>query len=408
MNCRFCGNKLSHTLVDLGNSPLSNGYLNKETVSKPELYYPLRVQVCDNCWLVQAESFLPPSEIFNQDYAYFSGISETWLAHCKSYASNMISRFNLTANHFVVEIAANDGSLLGFFADYGINCLGVEPTSSTAAAAKQKGIVILEDFFGEDLAKAMKQKFSEADLIVANNVLAHVPDISDFVKGFSCLLNPNGVATFEFPHLLKLVKEVQFDTIYHEHFSYLSLHTVDRIFKHNGLEIFDVDQLNTHGGSLRVYAHRGNTGTHKKTDNVSRILALEKISGVEERLFYTDFQRKVDRIKYDLLSFLIEAKLKGKKVLGYGAAAKGNTLLNYAGVKPDLLPSVIDRNKAKQNKYLPGSHIPVVAEETLKMIKPDYVLILPWNIKAEIMKQLSYIRDWGGQFVLAVPKLELL
>ncbi len=407
MKCRFCQNPLTLTLIDLGNAPLSNGYLDKVTITKPEVFYPLKVQICDKCWLVQADSFSPPSEIFHQDYAYFSGVSKTWLSHCKKFTNNMISRLNLTSNDLVVEIAANDGSLLNFFKEFGIDCLGVEPTASTALAARKKGLEILQDFFGNNLAKTIKQQYGNANLLIANNVLAHVPDINDFVKGFTSLLAPNGIASFEFPHLLKLIKGVQFDTIYHEHFSYLSLHTVEKIFKHNGLNIFDVEQLSTHGGSLRVYAQRADTGTQSISDNVATILLNEKISGVEGTQLYSSLQDKADKIKYELLSFLIAAKQQGKKVIGYGAAAKGNTLLNYAGVKPDLLAAVVDRSSAKQNKYLPGSHIPILAEELLKEIKPDYILILPWNIKIEITEQLSYIRSWGGQFVLAVPELEV-
>jgi len=405
MKCRHCHTELHLSFIDLGTAPPSNAYLTLSSLSTPEKHYPLRVLVCNECWLVQTEDYANADELFSADYAYFSSFSSSWLAHAEHYVEAMINRFALTTDSLVIEVAANDGYLLQYVKAHGVPCLGIEPTTSTANAARAKGIEIVEDFFGVVLAQALVEQGKAADLTAANNVLAHVPDINDFVAGFALLLKPSGVATFEFPHLLRLVADNQFDTIYHEHYSYLSLTAVQRIFADNGLQVFDVEELTTHGGSLRVYAQRSDKGDRAISPNVARLLAIETEAGITTPVFYNGFQAKADKVKNDFLGFLIDAKRAGKTVAGYGAAAKGNTLLNYAGVRPDLLPYVVDRNPAKQHKFLPASRIPIVDEIQLQQTKPDYVLILPWNLRPEIRTQLAYIRDWGGQFVTAVPHL---
>jgi len=407
MKCRHCGSELNLPLVDLGSAPPSNAYLTEQTLHAPEKWFPLRVLVCERCWLVQTEDFAQANELFDAEYSYFSGFSSSWLAHSERYVTDMVARFKLTADSHVVEIAANDGYLLQYVKARNIPCTGVEPTASTAAAARGKGIPIVEDFFGMRLAKKLAAQGKQADLTAANNVLAHVPDINDFVSGFAVLLKPLGVATFEFPHLLKLIAENQFDTIYHEHFSYLSLTAVNRIFSANGLTVFDVEEHSTHGGSLRVFAQRGDTGQHAHSARVDELLEREAQAGMLNAANYTGFQASTDRVKNNFLEFLLEAKRQGKTVAAYGAAAKGNTLMNYAGIRPDLLPFVVDRNPAKQGKFMPGSRIPIVAENRLKDAKPDYVVILPWNLKAEVMQQLEYVRTWGGQFVTAVPEMQI-
>ena len=407
MKCRHCQTELTLPLIDLGAAPSSNAYLTIQTLHAVEPHFPLRVLVCSECWLVQTEDYAVADELFSADYAYFSSFSTTWLRHAERYVDEMVVRFGLDAASRVIEIAANDGYLLQFVAKRGIPCLGIEPTASTAAAARARGIEIVEVFFGVGVAKQLLAAGQSADLVAANNVLAHVPDINDFVAGFPLLLKPAGVATFEFPHLLQLVSKNQFDTIYQEHYSYLSLTSVQRIFSANGLSVFDVEELPTHGGSLRVYAQRSDSGSQPVSPNVAELLEREAAAGMREAAFYAGFQARADWVKNDLLAFLIEAQRAGKTVAGYGAAAKGNTLLNYAGVRPDLLPYVVDRNPAKQNKFLPGSRIPIVAEQRLRQTRPDYVLILPWNLRDEVMAQLAYIRDWGGQFVTAVPGLEI-
>lgn len=407
MKCRHCSAELSLSLIDLGSAPPSNAYLNEDTLRSPEKWFPLRVLVCTECWLVQTEDYAGAEELFSADYAYFSSFSTSWLQHAEDYAARMTERFGLDSNSHVVEIAANDGYLLQYFKLRGIPCLGIEPTASTAAAARAKGIEVVEDFFGIRLASTLVSQGKQADLTAANNVLAHVPDINDFVSGFAQLLKPTGVATFEFPHLLRLLEENQFDTIYHEHFSYLSLTSVTRIFEQNGLTIFDVEELTTHGGSLRVFAQRIDSGGYQTSPVVKEILAREVTIGMQTQTYYAGFQEKTDKVKDDFITFLIEAKRSGKRVVAYGAAAKGNTLMNYAGVRPDLIPCVIDRNPAKQGKYMPGSRIPIVDEPSILAGKPDYVLILPWNLRSELMTQLAYIREWGGKFVTAVPTLEV-
>jgi hypothetical protein len=407
MKCRHCASELKLPLVDLGSAPPSNSYLTEHTLHAPEKWFPLRVLVCEQCWLVQTEDFTQADALFDADYAYFSGFSTSWLAHAEHYVADMSARLNLGAQSHVVEVAANDGYLLQYVKARGIPCTGIEPTASTAAAARAKGIPIVEAFFGTDLARSLVADGKQADMTTANNVLAHVPDINDFVGGFAILLKAHGVATFEFPHVLKLLTETQFDTIYHEHFSYLSLTAVQRVFAANGLTVFDVEELPTHGGSLRVFAQRTDTGNHAASPRVLEVLTAERTSGMLSADYYRDFQARTNRIKYELTRFLLDAKRGGMRVAAYGAAAKGNTLLNYAGIRADLIDFVVDRNPAKQNKFMPGSRIPIVSEERLKQAKPDYVLILPWNLKAELSDQLAYVNNWGGRLVTAIPYLEI-
>lgn len=408
MKCRHCDTELTLPLIDLGSSPPSNAYLTTETLKAPEKWFPLKVLVCKNCWLVQTEDYTGASELFDADYAYFSSFSDSWLKHAEHYVAQMTERFQLNTQSLVIEVAANDGYLLQYVKQKNIPCLGIEPTHSTANAAREKGLEIVEEFFGVSLAKELVAQGKQASLTGANNVLAHVPDINDFVSGFSLLLKPDGVATFEFPHLLQLVQHTQFDTIYHEHFSYLSLTAVQRIFDLNGLAVFDVEALSTHGGSLRVFAQRKDLGVRPTEKAVNDLLLLEKNSGITSEGYYANFQDRANTIKNDLIAFLIDAKKQGKRTIAYGAAAKGNTLINYAGIREDLITFVVDRNPAKQNKYLPGSRIPIVNEQTIRESKPDYVLILPWNLTSEVTTQLSYIREWSGKFVTAIPHLKIL
>ncbi len=405
MKCRHCGMYLDLPLVDLGSAPPSNAYLTAESLHAPEKWFPLRVMVCKECWLVQTEDFTHAEELFNEEYAYFSSVSKSWLEHSERYAVEMTERFGLTATSHVVEVAANDGYLLQFFKKARIPSTGVEPTASTAASARKKGIDIVEKFFGISLAQSLRADGKHADLTVANNVLAHVPDINDFVAGFAILLKEQGVSTFEFPHLAKLIAEHQFDTIYHEHFSYLSLTAVEKIFSQNGLSVFDVQKHQTHGGSLRVFAQRSDTGEHIQTENVARTLEEEAAAGMKDTAYYGGFQAVTEQVKDDLLSFLLEAKRQGKSIAAYGAAAKGNTMMNFAGIRNDLISYVVDRSPSKQNKFMPGSRIPIVNESMICETKPDYILILPWNIKNEIMEQLEYVRAWGGRFITAIPNL---
>lgn len=406
MKCRHCGSELHRPFLDLGSAPPSNAYLTPAALNAPEVWYPLRLLVCEQCWLVQTEDHAGREALFSADYAYFSSFSSSWLRHAQAYVQAMRQRFGLGAQSCVAEVAANDGYLLQYVQQAGIPCYGIEPTASTAAAARAKGIDVVERFFGVELARELAAQGRQADLMAANNVLAHVPDINDFVAGFALLLKPAGVATFEFPHLLCMVRECQFDTAYHEHYSYLSLTSVQRIFATNGLQVFDVEQLPTHGGSLRVYAQRSD-GPHQPTPAVAGLLAAEQAAGMTAPAFYAGFQREAVRIKHELLDFLLQAQGAGLKVAAYGAAAKGNTLLNFAGVRPDLLPYVVDLNPAKQGHGMPGSRIPIVDEAYLKADRPDRVLILPWNLREEITAQLAYIREWGGKFVAAVPRLQV-
>jgi hypothetical protein len=408
MRCRHCRAEVSLQLIDLGSAPPSNAYLTESTLSHPEKWLPLAVMVCVSCWLVQAVASPGSAELFDEDYAYFSSFSDTWLKHAERYVEAMVERFGLNGDSHVVEVASNDGYLLQYVKERRIPCLGIEPTAGTAAAARLKGIETLQEFFGVEIARLLAAQGRQADLIVANNVLAHVPDIDGFSAGVTALLKPQGAATFEFPYLKRLIEHSQFDTIYHEHFSYLSFAAVEHIFSANGLVAFDVEELGTHGGSLRVFAQRQDAGRHDIGERVVRLRDAEAAAGMLNVGYYSGFQEHADKVKDDLLTFLLTAKRRGERVAAYGAAAKGNTLLNYAGIRPDLIPFVVDRNPAKQGKFMPGSRIPIVAEERLGREQPGYVVILPWNLKAEIMQQLDYIREWGGQFVTAVPHLEVV
>ena len=405
MKCRHCAAELEKVCLDLGSAPPSNAYLSEAALRAPEVWYPLRLLVCERCWLVQTEDHAGREALFSADYAYFSSFSSSWLAHARAYVEAMRSRFALTPASLVSEVAANDGYLLRYVRDAGIPCFGVEPTASTAAAARALGLEIVERFFGVALGQELAAAGKQVDLVAANNVLAHVPDINDFVGGFTALLKPDGVATFEFPHLLRLLAENQFDTVYHEHYSYLSLNAVARVFERNGLAIFDVEALTTHGGSLRVFAQRVDTGRRSATAAVNRVLGDEVGAGLTTAAGYEGFQARVDKVKDDFVSFLVDARRAGRKVAAYGAAAKGNTLMNYAGVRPDLVSYVVDRNPAKQGRFMPGSRIPIVDEEHLRADRPDDVVLLPWNLRDELMAQLDYVRGWGGRFVTAVPEL---
>ena len=407
MKCRHCGSDVSHVLVDLGVAPPSNAYLTKMALKRPEKFFPLRVLVCESCWLVQAEAYSRAAELFNEEYAYFSSFSTEWLEHSKRYVDEMAMRFGLGSSSTVVEVAANDGYLLQYVKEKSIGCYGIEPTASTANAARQKGIEIVQDFLSTSLAQQLRNQGKTADLVVANNVLAHVPDINDFSNACRLLMKPNGVFTCEFPHLMNLISQHQFDTIYHEHFSYLSFGTVVNIFAKNGLNVFDVEEIGTHGGSLRVFAQCSDTGSHLVSSRVDDLLSQETLAGMSSIAFYQGFQEHAERVKDDFLRFLIEKKEEGKLVVGYGAAAKGNTLLNFAGVKNDLIKYVVDRSPHKQNKFMPGSRIPIVSEERLSVDKPDFVVIFPWNIRDEVKTQLNHLTKSGTKFVVAVPNLQI-
>jgi SAM-dependent methyltransferase len=407
MHCRFCKTELKHVFIDLINSPASNSFLNKEQLNEPEVFYPLKVYTCHKCFLVQVDEYKKSDAIFNSEYVYFSSYSKSWLEHAKAYAALMIERFGFGSSSQVIELASNDGYLLQYFKEKGIPVLGIEPTLNTAEVAMAKGIDSLVEFFGSSLAKKLATENKQADLLLGNNVLAHVPDIVDFVKGMKIVLKKQGVITMEFPHLVQLIENNQFDTIYHEHFSYLSLYSVKQVFESQELELFDVEEIPTHGGSLRIYAKHKKDTTKQISKNVEQLLQLELKKGVATIEYYDNFQQKALDVKLDFVDFLIKEKRKGSRVAAYGAAAKGNTLLNYCGMKNDLIDYVVDANPAKQNKYLPASHIPVVNEQHLKDDRPDYVIIFPWNIKEEIMKQLSYIKEWNGKFVIPIPTLQL-
>lgn len=408
MKCRHCGTSLSNTFLDLGSSPHSNAYLSADALSAPELWFPLKVLQCEVCWLVQTEDFSAPDQLFSEDYAYFSSTSRSWLRHAEKYTADMIERFQISSSSLVAEVASNDGYLLQYFNRHGVPNYGIEPTASTAKAARDiHGLEVVEDFFGTRLAKELVAKDRSVDLVAANNVLAHVPDINDFVEGISILLNPRGVATFEFPSLKTLVEKVQFDTVYHEHFSYLSLTSVFSVFASNGLQIFDVATLPTHGGSLRVFAQRADTHDKSVQDSVHVMLEEEDSAGMKSNAFYQGFQSRVGRLKNELVSFLIDAKKEGKSVVGYGAAAKGNTILNYAGIRNDLISYIVDNAEAKQGKFMPGSRIPILPAEEIERTKPAYILILPWNLRDEISSQLESARLWDAQFVVASPELEI-
>lgn len=404
--CRSCRKSLATTFVDLGMSPLSNSFLKSQDLTSMERFYPLHAFVCDECFLVQLEEFESPEEIFS-DYLYFSSYSTSWLAHAARYAEMITEKLRLHSGSFVVELASNDGYLLQNFVQKGIPCLGIEPAANVAEEARKKGVPTRSVFFGVKSADALVSEGHKADLVIANNVLAHVPDINDFVAGIARILKPEGVVTFEFPHLLELIQNNQFDTIYHEHFSYLSLLAVERVLDRHGLRVFAVDTLSTHGGSIRVYGQRTAHATRPTEASVETSRAREREAKLSSLATYTDFQRRVERVKRELLSFLIQAKDAGKRVVAYGAAAKGNTLLNYCGIRQDFIDFVVDRNPHKQGLYTPGTHIPVCDPDEIFKVKPDVVLILPWNLKDEVAAQLSPIRSWGGAFAVPIPALEV-
>ena len=408
MQCRFCKTELENVFIDLGSSPASNSFLTLNQLNEPEIFYPLKVYTCHHCFLVQVDEYKKSDAIFDSNYVYFSSFSSSWLQHAKDYTGLMTDRFGYNEDSLVIEVASNDGYLLQYFKQKNIPVLGIEPTANTAAAAKEKGIDSLVDFFGSRLANELAAKNIKADLLLGNNVLAHVPDIVDFVNGLKIVLKETGVITMEFPHLMQLIDNNQFDTIYHEHFSYLSFHTVKEIFASQGLEMFDVQEIPTHGGSLRIYAKHQTDVTKKITENVAALLKKEAVKGLRSLDYYDHFQQQALKVKLDITEFLIDQERAGKKGAAYGAAAKGNTMLNYCGIKNELIEFVVDANPHKQNKYLPASHIPVVNELYLKTSKPDFVIIFPWNLKDEITSQLSYIKDWGGQFVVAIPYLQII
>jgi SAM-dependent methyltransferase len=401
-HCRFCGSTLEHDFVDLGSTPLANSYVTESDVEAGrDKAYPLHARVCSSCFLVQVDAPVSPEAIFS-DYAYFSSYSDSWVEHARKYASEMISRFGLDGSSLVVEVASNDGYLLQHFVAAGIPVLGIEPAANVADVARQKGVRTEVAFFGSETAKRLREQGFTADLTAANNVLAHVPDIGDFISGFSILLKPDGVSTFEFPHVLNLIRELQFDTIYHEHFSYLSLVAVERILGASGLRAFDVEELPTHGGSLRLFVCHADS-RHKETSRLSALRAKEKVAKLDELSGYIGFAEKVENVKRSFLDFLARARSEGKRVAAYGAAAKGNTFLNVCGATAKDIVCVFDRSAAKQGKLLPGSHIPILPPERIREIAPDYLVILPWNLREEIAKQAKYIGDWGGQFVTALP-----
>jgi len=406
MKCRFCKTELNDVFIDLLNAPASNSFLSLEELNEPEIFFPLKVYACHNCFLVQLDEYKKSGDIFNNEYVYFSSFSKSWLDHAKKYTEMMVNRFGFNQQSLIVEIASNDGYLLQYFKEKNIPVLGVEPTANTAEVARGKGIESINDFFGTRLAKEMAAKNIKADLLLGNNVLAHVPDIVDFVAGMKMVLNESGIITMEFPHLMQLIDNNQFDTIYHEHFSYISFYTVNQIFKSQDLELFDVDEIPTHGGSIRIYAKHKND-SRPISFNVQALLEKEKQKGMLDSGYYSNFQQKALKVKLDLLNFLIKQKESDKAVVAYGAAAKGNTMLNFCGVKNDLIQYVVDANPHKQNKFLPASHIPVVNEDFLKNDRPDYVVILPWNLKGEVSEQLNYIKSWNGKFVTAIPSLEI-
>jgi SAM-dependent methyltransferase len=405
--CRFCAAPLQHTFVDLGMSPLCETYRSHEQLNQMEAFYPLHVYVCSECFLVQLLEYVKPEEIF-AEYAYFSSYSDSWLDHAKKYVEMAVNRFGLSEQSSVVEIASNDGYLLQFFVERGIPVLGIEPAANVAEAAIKKNIPTLVEFFGEATARALASRGKSADLLLGNNVLAHVPGINDFVKGLKTLLAPAGVVTMEFPHLMRLMEGNQFDTIYHEHFSYLSFLTVCRVFETHGMEIFDVEELPTHGGSLRIFAQHFKTGCHTVGPRVDDLKHREEAAGLGRLEHYFSFSERVQATKRSLLEFLIKAKSNGKTIAGYGAPGKGNTLLNYCGIRTDFIDYTVDRNPYKHGKFLPGTGIPIFPPDRIAQTKPDYVLILPWNLKDEIVTQLKYVRSWGGQFVIPIPTVEVI
>jgi SAM-dependent methyltransferase len=403
--CRLCGSRLGDAFLSLGSSPLSNSYLAPDKLSAMEPFYPLDVYVCETCFLVQIDEVEKAQNIFDHGYAYFSSYSDSWLAHCRAYVDMMMKRFTITKSWFVVELASNDGYLLQYFKQHGIPLLGIEPAENTANEARKKGIPTDAVYFTQQYAKKLMSDGKPADLIIANNVLAHNPNINDFTAAMATLLKPEGIVTVEFPHVLTMLAHNEFDTIYHEHYSYLSLFSVEKLFASHGLTVFDVEEIPTHGGSLRVYAQQETSGKNRVSENVARVIEKEKAAGLFSTETYGRFRANVEKVKRDLLVFLIEQKKAGKAVVGYGAPAKGNTLLNYCGIRTDLLEYTVDRSPHKQGKFLPGTHIPVFGPDKIRETKPDYVLILPWNIQDEIMQQMAHIRDWGGKFCVAIPEM---
>ncbi len=398
---------MRHTFADLGMSPLSNSFLRAEQLNRMEPFYPLHAYVCAECFLVQLEAFETPEHIFS-DYAYFSSYAESWLRHAEAYAETMTQRFGFGPSHRVVEVASNDGYLLQYFARRGIPVLGVEPAANVARSAVEKGIPTEVLFLGERTGQALAAQGKQGDLLIGNNVLAHVPDLNDFVKGLRALLKPQGILTMEFPHLLNLIEQGQFDTIYHEHFSYLSLYTVEQVFRRHEMALFDVEEIPTHGGSLRIFVRYAADRTHASSPRVEALIAREERAGLRSLATYAAFPARIEQVKLDLLEFLLQARRAGKVVAGYGAPAKGNTLLNYCGIRTDLLAYTVDRSPQKQGLFLPGTHIPIHAPEELARTRPDYVLILPWNLREEITNQLRPVRDWGGRLIVAIPRLEVL
>jgi 2-polyprenyl-3-methyl-5-hydroxy-6-metoxy-1,4-benzoquinol methylase len=405
-SCRFCGNQLRHTFVDLGLSPLANSYLKVEQIQQMESFYPLHTYVCEKCFLVQLPVFQTPEDIFT-DYAYFSSYSESWLRHARDYVELMVERFGFNSKSQVIEIASNDGYLLQYFKEKGIPVLGIEPAKNVAKAAQEVGIQTIVKFLGTQTAKELANNGKHADLLLGNNVLAHVPDLNDFVEGMKRLLKPQGVITMEFPHLMRLIDENQFDTIYHEHFSYFSFITVEKVFQRHGLAIFDVEELTTHGGSLRIYARHNDNVAEPISERILKLKKREETAQFNKLECYLSFAEKVKETKRNTLDFLIMAKREGKSIAGYGAPAKGNTLLNYCGIRTDFIDYTVDLSPHKQGHYLPGTHIPIYHPDKIKETRPDYLLILPWNIKDEIMKQMAHIRDWGGEFVVLIPEVKV-
>ncbi|HEY1952515.1 MAG TPA: class I SAM-dependent methyltransferase [Gemmatimonadaceae bacterium] len=404
--CRFCGTPFRNRVLDLGMSPLCESFLRADQLNQMEPFYPLLLWVCERCFLVQLEEYVTGEDIFT-DYAYFSSFSDSWLNHARHYVEQMIERFGLTSKSRVVELASNDGYLLQYFVKQGIPSLGIEPAANVAKVAESKGVPTLVQFFGVDTATELANAGRQADLVLGNNVLAQVPDLNDFVGGIRILLASSGVVTIEFPHLLQTIDGNQFDQVYHEHFSYFSLYSVERIFAAHGLPLFDVEELPTHGGSLRIYAHHAEDTTHEVTDRLVALREREEAAGVATMEYYERFEARVRATKHKLLEFLIAARRAGKRVVGYGAPGKGNTLLNYCGIRTDFVEFTVDRSPHKHGKFLPGTHIPIHAPERLWEARPDYVLILPWNIKSEIMGQLAGITEWGGRFVVPIPEVKV-
>lgn len=406
MKCRFCKSENLEVFVDLGHTAISNSFLSKKQLNQPEVIYPLKAMYCQDCFLVQVDEYKKYDEIFTENYAYHSSVSKSWLEHCKLYTNKVTDRFNLNENSQVVEIASNDGYLLQYFKEKNISCLGIEPTRSTADEAIQKGINTIVEFFGSNLAIRLSN-LTKADLIIGNNVIAHVPNLNDFVNGMKILLKENGVITLEFPHLLKLIENSEFDTIYQEHFSYLSLYTLKKVFNAYGLEIFDVEELSTHGGSLRIYGKHLENNSISIESSVGYLLHKELTKGINTSHLYSNFDKKVKMIKKQFLLWLMIERNKGKKIIGFGAAAKGNTFLNYCGVKSDLIDFIVDETPNKQNMYTPESHIPIVGFDMIEKEKPDFIIILPWNFKQEIMDKLEFVKEWGCKIVTSIPSLEI-